>query len=155
MLETIREYAAERLDQLEDAEAIRQRHAEYFLSMAEEAEPHLTGAQQATWHYRVGDIPDCPFFAYPTRISEPSSKRPGLHQQTLQRGWVPARPGPGPPSVAVGPLPRDLALGQLGINWTRCASVTASSREWTPRARRMPRMWFRTVSRLRCSSFAI
>ena len=53
MLETIREYAAERLEQFEDAEALRRRHAEYFLRLAEEAEPHLTGPQQATWLERL------------------------------------------------------------------------------------------------------
>jgi predicted ATPase len=53
MLETIREFAAERLEQLEDAEALRVRHTEYFLRLAEEAEPHLTGAQQAQWLERL------------------------------------------------------------------------------------------------------
>jgi predicted ATPase/class 3 adenylate cyclase len=43
MLETIREYAVERLEHLEDAETLRLRHAEYFLRQAEEAEPHLGG----------------------------------------------------------------------------------------------------------------
>jgi predicted ATPase/class 3 adenylate cyclase len=53
MLETIREYAAERLERLADAETLRRRHAEYFLGVAEEAEPHLTGAQQAPWLERL------------------------------------------------------------------------------------------------------
>ncbi len=53
MLETIGEYATERLEQFEDVEALRRRHAEYFLRLAEEAEPHLTGAQQATWLERL------------------------------------------------------------------------------------------------------
>jgi predicted ATPase/DNA-binding SARP family transcriptional activator len=37
MLETIREYAAERLDALADVEALRRRHAEYFLELAHSA----------------------------------------------------------------------------------------------------------------------
>ena len=37
MLETIREYAAERLDALADVEALRRRHAEYFLELAQSA----------------------------------------------------------------------------------------------------------------------
>ena len=41
MLETIREYAAERLEESGEAEELRRRHAEYFLDLAEEAEPHL------------------------------------------------------------------------------------------------------------------
>jgi predicted ATPase/class 3 adenylate cyclase len=38
MLETIREYATERLDASSEADAMRQRHAEHFLAVAEEAE---------------------------------------------------------------------------------------------------------------------
>ncbi|MDQ2941588.1 MAG: adenylate/guanylate cyclase domain-containing protein [Chloroflexota bacterium] len=41
MLETIREYAAERLEASGEADERRRRHAEYFLSVAEEAEPHV------------------------------------------------------------------------------------------------------------------
>jgi predicted ATPase len=53
MLETIREYATERLDGLEDAQALRVRHTDYFVRLAEEAEPHLTGAQQGLWLERL------------------------------------------------------------------------------------------------------
>jgi predicted ATPase/class 3 adenylate cyclase len=47
MLETIREYAAERLHERSETHALRRRHAEYFLRVAEQVEPQLTGAQQA------------------------------------------------------------------------------------------------------------
>jgi predicted ATPase/class 3 adenylate cyclase len=40
MLETIREYAAERLAESGDEEDLGRRHAEHFLALAEEAEPH-------------------------------------------------------------------------------------------------------------------
>jgi len=53
MLETIREYAAERLDIQGDGDSLKQRHADYFLRLAEEAEPHLTGSQQAPWLERL------------------------------------------------------------------------------------------------------
>ena len=43
MLETIREYAAERLEESGEAEELRRRHAEHFLAHAEEAEPNLRG----------------------------------------------------------------------------------------------------------------
>jgi predicted ATPase len=44
MLETIREYAAERLEESGDADDLRQRHAEHFLAFAEEAYPNLRGS---------------------------------------------------------------------------------------------------------------
>ena len=43
MLETIRQYAAERLDDAGETEATQRRHAEYYLDVAEDAYPHLTG----------------------------------------------------------------------------------------------------------------
>jgi predicted ATPase len=43
MLETIREYAAERLDAAGESPAVRRRHAAHFLALAEDAEPHLRG----------------------------------------------------------------------------------------------------------------
>jgi predicted ATPase len=46
MLETIHEYARERLAASGEAEEIRRLHAEYFLTLAEQAEPQLSGADQ-------------------------------------------------------------------------------------------------------------
>jgi predicted ATPase/class 3 adenylate cyclase len=43
MLETIREYAVERLEDSGDGDELRRRHAEHFLALAEEAEPNLRG----------------------------------------------------------------------------------------------------------------
>ncbi len=55
MLETIREYALERLEEGGEAEAetVRRRHATYYLDLAEEAASLLTGAQQALWLDRL------------------------------------------------------------------------------------------------------
>jgi predicted ATPase len=53
MLETIREYALERLEQSGEAEAVRQRHAEYCLALAEIAEPHLQQHDQLSWLDRL------------------------------------------------------------------------------------------------------
>jgi len=44
MLETIREYAARRLETSGEAEDLRLRHADHYLALAEEAEPHLRGS---------------------------------------------------------------------------------------------------------------
>ena len=41
MLETIREYATERLEESGETEELELRHAQHFLALAEEAEPHL------------------------------------------------------------------------------------------------------------------
>ncbi|HKP51025.1 MAG TPA: tetratricopeptide repeat protein [Chloroflexia bacterium] len=49
MLETIHEYAWERLVESGEAEAFQQRHAEYFLALAEKAEPGLRGSEQVEW----------------------------------------------------------------------------------------------------------
>ena len=46
MLETIREYALERLESFGETEATRKAHAIYFLALAEEAEQGMTGPQQ-------------------------------------------------------------------------------------------------------------
>ncbi len=49
MLETIREFAAEKLAASGEADEIRRRHAAYFTDLAERAAPQLTGAQRAVW----------------------------------------------------------------------------------------------------------
>ncbi len=53
MLETIREYALERLEASGEAEAVRREHARYFLTLSLEAEPQLKGASQAEWVDRL------------------------------------------------------------------------------------------------------
>jgi predicted ATPase/DNA-binding SARP family transcriptional activator len=53
MLETIREYALERLASRGDGEAVRRRHAGFYLLLAEEAEPGLLGPQQREWLDRL------------------------------------------------------------------------------------------------------
>jgi predicted ATPase/DNA-binding SARP family transcriptional activator len=53
MLETIREYALERLAERGDGEAVRRRHADLYLMLAEEAEQELLGPQQIRWLLRL------------------------------------------------------------------------------------------------------
>ncbi|MCO1658972.1 BTAD domain-containing putative transcriptional regulator [Pseudonocardia humida] len=55
MLETIREYAGERLDEAGERTATEATHARLFLERAEAAEPHLRGAEQLGWLARLND----------------------------------------------------------------------------------------------------
>jgi predicted ATPase/class 3 adenylate cyclase/Flp pilus assembly protein TadD len=49
MLETLQEYAREKLEESGEARQIERRHAEYFLQLAEEAERELKGSDQLEW----------------------------------------------------------------------------------------------------------
>jgi predicted ATPase len=53
MLEVIREYGLECLATSGEAPAIRRRHASYFLTLVEEAEPELRGPQRGVWLQRL------------------------------------------------------------------------------------------------------
>ncbi|HET9910023.1 MAG TPA: tetratricopeptide repeat protein [Anaerolineales bacterium] len=52
-LETIREYALEKLRSAGEETAIRDQHLEYFRRLAEETEPHLYASEQAVWFART------------------------------------------------------------------------------------------------------
>ena len=49
LLETVRQYAIDRLIERGEYRTVRARHGLYFLSLAEEIKPKLRGAQQAQW----------------------------------------------------------------------------------------------------------
>jgi predicted ATPase/transposase/DNA-binding XRE family transcriptional regulator len=53
MLETIREYALERLEASGEEDVLRRQHAAYYLALAEGAEPQIQGAEQAVWLDRL------------------------------------------------------------------------------------------------------
>lgn len=53
MLETLHEYAHERLEESEEAGKVSRRHLQYFLALAEEAELQLRGARQGKWLERL------------------------------------------------------------------------------------------------------
>jgi predicted ATPase/class 3 adenylate cyclase len=57
-LETIQEYAVEKLAQCGESEDLRRRHAEYFLHLAEEAEPELRSSSQVKWLHRLEEEHD-------------------------------------------------------------------------------------------------
>jgi predicted ATPase/class 3 adenylate cyclase len=49
MLETVREYAQERLNDARDGDAVRVRHLDFYLALAEDAGSALTGPKQGAW----------------------------------------------------------------------------------------------------------
>jgi non-specific serine/threonine protein kinase len=53
LLETVRQYAAEKLDAAGEAAAVRERHREWFLAMAEAADEILRGPREAEWLTRL------------------------------------------------------------------------------------------------------
>jgi predicted ATPase/DNA-binding XRE family transcriptional regulator len=53
MLEPVRQYALEKLEESEEAGEVRLRHARYYLALTEEAEPHIKGHEQVTWLDRL------------------------------------------------------------------------------------------------------
>jgi predicted ATPase/DNA-binding SARP family transcriptional activator len=53
LLEPVRQYAGERLEESGETEDFSGRHAGFFLALAEEAEPELAGAQQQEWAERL------------------------------------------------------------------------------------------------------
>ena len=62
LLETVRQYGLERLAEANETESIRRRHAEFFLAVAEAAEPFIFGGiRDALWIGRL--VPEIPNFA--------------------------------------------------------------------------------------------
>ena len=53
MLEPVRQYAHEKLRESAEEDAVLLSHAEFFLALAEEAEPELAGTQQEAWLKRL------------------------------------------------------------------------------------------------------
>jgi len=53
LLESVAAYATERLHEMEDPTAVRDRHLLHYRALAEQAEPHLCGAGQRPWLARL------------------------------------------------------------------------------------------------------
>jgi predicted ATPase/DNA-binding SARP family transcriptional activator len=49
LLETLRQYGQERLQQTGEATVVSEKHLQFYWQLAEAAEPHLTGAEQPLW----------------------------------------------------------------------------------------------------------
>ena len=53
MLEPVRQYAREKLEESGDSEKVQRQHAAFFLALAEDAEPWLRGPEDTEWLRRV------------------------------------------------------------------------------------------------------
>jgi predicted ATPase len=58
LLETIRQYAREKMSDYCDTDCVWDRHLDYFVRLAERAEPELRGPQQVQWLNRLKDETD-------------------------------------------------------------------------------------------------
>ncbi|HET9576227.1 MAG TPA: winged helix-turn-helix domain-containing protein [Usitatibacter sp.] len=53
LLETVRQYALEKLEASGEAAAVRERHFAFYVDFAQKARPHLAGPDQAAWLQRM------------------------------------------------------------------------------------------------------
>ena len=102
MLETIRQYADERLQESGDTDAVRRRHADYYVALAETAGPHLVRREQADWNAKL------------TRDTD--NLRAVLD-------WAVEAPSPEHALRLVAPLAVDNAIGDTAQEWAALAVV--------------------------------
>jgi non-specific serine/threonine protein kinase len=89
LLETIRTYARERLSARGDAESLRQRQRDYYLTLAEVAESRLYGHGQVAWFHRLADEQDNLRAALDWCRADPSGTEPGLRLAgSLWQFWL-------------------------------------------------------------------
>ncbi|MCD6054369.1 MAG: adenylate/guanylate cyclase protein [Rubrobacteraceae bacterium] len=87
MLETIREYARERLELSGEAEEIRRMHAEYFLALAEQGASEQQGLEETAWLERL-DLEHDNMRAALSWMLESEEAEPGLRLSgALWRFW--------------------------------------------------------------------
>ena len=88
LLETVKQYAAERLAQSGEVDAVRASHRDYFLALAEDAAPHLTGSEQRKWLQTLADDHDNLRQAIAACLEDVSAAEAGLRLGTaLVRYW--------------------------------------------------------------------
>jgi predicted ATPase/transcriptional regulator with XRE-family HTH domain len=88
MLETVRQYAQEKLLASGEAETYYDAHLNFFLKLAEEAEPHLKGAEQVQWINRLEEELDNMRLALDRAISIDTNQEAALKLgSALWRFW--------------------------------------------------------------------
>ncbi len=87
LLETVRQYARDRLEDSGGSAAVRVRHRDYYLALAEEAHPKLRGAEQAEWLRRLEEEHDNLRAGLEWSLVEAGSKGGLRLCAALQRFW--------------------------------------------------------------------
>jgi non-specific serine/threonine protein kinase len=87
LLETVRQYARERLEESGQSEAVHARHRDGYLALAEEAEPKLTGLDQTKWFRRLGEEHDNLRAALEWSLDESGSRGAVRICRALRRFW--------------------------------------------------------------------
>ncbi len=78
LLETVRQYGREKLDESMEEDEARRRHAEYYVDLAEEAERELSGPDQARWLTRLKSEHDNLRAALSWSLGERGDAEPGV-----------------------------------------------------------------------------
>lgn len=125
LLETVRAYAAERLELAGEAAAMRHRHFEHFLDTAVHAGPQLWGAQQGAWVARLDADRENFLAAHRLCDEDPALCEAGLRLVSkLQLYWMPSG------SIELGYRLTRQALDRPGAqaaSETRCGALNAAS----------------------------
>ncbi|MFO7167739.1 MAG: tetratricopeptide repeat protein [Chloroflexota bacterium] len=88
MLETIREYGLEQLEQSGEAEAAHRAHADFYLRLVERSEPHLWSGEQEQWLDRLERELDNLRAGLAWHLSQDEDVAPGLRMAgRLWRFW--------------------------------------------------------------------
>src|SRR5947209_10773759 len=87
MLQTIREFAAEQLEQSDEAAAIKDRHVQAFIALAQQAQPHVFGSRRKEWLDRLEMEDDNLRAALDWTLSTGDAKNAMLMWACLWRFW--------------------------------------------------------------------
>ena len=87
LLETVREYAHERLAESGELDEARKRHLDYFLAFAEQARPQLAGPRQAEWLAHLDAERENILAAHASCSSERQGAEAGLRLAYLLRPY--------------------------------------------------------------------
>ncbi len=87
LLETVRQYAREKLAETADSETLRSRHSEYFLALAQKMDSNLSGPGQAEWLGRLEEEHENLRAGFDWSLGEEESSVPLRLCSALQRFW--------------------------------------------------------------------